>query len=207
MNEMLQTQAALVRTLAESGASIPLSSSGETLARDHFKDDVEPTDVVKRIELLPEALDVLVAERKVDDALALLAEGEDLVARGNVGVEGLSDDRIRQLEEKLAERKAGLAAYLAEAVQQPTVRGLELRSAISALDRLGDGTRAHALLLQSHEDRLKHNLDSLQQSGTSYGTIYTTAVSQLVFSAISQVRIFCTNLHTLLFCRIQNICR
>lgn len=193
MNELLQAQAALVRTLADSGASIPLSSSGETLARDYYKDDVEPTDVVKRIELLPETLDVLVAERKVDDALALLAEGEDLVARGNRGVEGLSEDMIRQLEEKLAERKAGLATYLAEAVRQPTVRGSELRSAIAALDRLGDGARAHTLLLQSHEERLKHNMDSLQQGGTSYGTTYTTAISQLVFSAIAQVTMFCTN--------------
>lgn len=196
MNSMLQSQAALIRTLAESGASLPISASGESLEKDHYKNDVEPTEAVRRAELLPDTLDVLLAERKVDDALALLNEGEGLVAdfyNGN-GAEDLSEDLIRQLEKALAERKAGLAAYLAEAVQQPTVRGLELRCAISALDRLGDGSRAHTLLLRSHEERLKHNMNALRQSGASYGGVYTTAISQLVFSAIAQVRISCIHI-------------
>lgn len=191
MNSMLQSQAALIRTLAESGASLPISGSGESLDKDYYEDDVVPTEAVKRTELLPDTLDVLLAERKVDEALALLDEGEGLVAdfhNGN-GAEGLSEGLVKQLEEALAERKAGVAAYLAEAVQQPTVRGLELTSAISALDRLGDGSRAHTLLLHSHEERLKHNMNALRQSGASYGGVYTTAVSQLVFSAIAQVRI------------------
>ena len=192
MNSLLKAQAALVRTLAESGASIPLGSSDERLPKDHFKDDVEPTELVKRTELIPLTLDVLLAERKVDDALALLDEGEDLARlyKENGGVEGLSEDSILQLEKNLEERKAGLAAYLAEAVQQPTVRGLELRSAISALNRLGDGSRAHTLLLRSHEERLKHNMDSLRQTGTSYEATFTTAISQMVFSSIAQVSIF-----------------
>lgn len=195
MNELLQAQAALVRTLAESGASIPLSSSGETLARDYYKDDIEPTDMLKQIDHLPETLDVLLAERKVDDALSLLAEGENLVARfrkDNARIEGLSENSIQEFEKKLAERKVSLAAYLAEAVQQPTVRGPELRSAISALDRLGDGARAHSLLLRSHEERLKHSMDSMRLSGTSYGTTYTTAISQVVFSGIAQVSNICS---------------
>ncbi|KAG0571090.1 hypothetical protein M758_6G201800 [Ceratodon purpureus] len=188
MNSMLQSQAALIRTLAESGASLPIGTPGESLEKDYYKHDVEPTEAVKRAELLPDTLDVLLAERKVEDALALLDEGEGLVADffNGIGAEDLSEGVIRQLEKALAERKAGLAAYLAEAVQQPTVRGLELRSAISALDRLGDGSRAHTLLLHSHEERLKHNMNALRQSGASYGGVYTTAISQLVFSAIAQ---------------------
>ena len=189
MNSMLQSQAALIRTLAESGASLPTSTSGGSLGKNHYKEDVILTEAAKRTELLPDTLDVLLAERKVDEALALLDEGEGLVAEfhdGN-GAEGLSDELVKQFEKAMAVRKAGLAAYLAEAVQQPTVRGLELRSAISALDRLGDGSRAHTLLLRSHEERLKHNMNALRQSGASYGGVYTTAVSQLVFSAIAQV--------------------
>lgn len=189
MSNLLHSQAALVRTVAKSAASILLTSSGGTLAKDYHQDDSELTDAVKRTELLPDMLDMLLAERKVDEALALLGEGESLVSEfvdGNGGAEGLNEYVIKQLENALAERKARLAAYLSEAVQQPTVRGLELRSAISALNKLGDGSRAHTLLLQSHEDRLKHNMNSLRQSGASYGGVYTTAVSQLVFSAIAQ---------------------
>lgn len=189
MSNLLHSQAALIRTLAQSAASIPVKSSGGTLEKEYYKDDFERTDVVRRAELLPDVLDVLLAERKVDEAISLLDEGEALIAdfyNGNGGAEGLSEDFINQLKMALAERTAGLAAYLAEAVQQPTVRGLELRSAISALDRLGDGSRAHTLLLQSHEERLKHSMNSLRQSGASYGGVYTTAISQLVFSAIAQ---------------------
>lgn len=197
MSNLLHSQAALVRTVAKSAASILLTSSGGTLAKDYHQDDSELTDAVKRTELLPDMLDMLLAERKVDEALALLGEGESLVSEfvdGNGGAEGLNEYVIKQLENALAERKARLAAYLSEAVQQPTVRGLELRSAISALNKLGDGSRAHTLLLQSHEDRLKHNMNSLRQSGASYGGVYTTAVSQLVFSAIAQVRTFSTQI-------------
>ena len=80
-----------------------------------------------------------------------------------------------------------MAEQLADAIKQPFFRGKELRSAIAALDRLGDGTRAHTLLLQSHHERLQHNIRSLRPSGTSYGGAYTAALSQLVFSAIAQV--------------------
>lgn len=191
MNTMLQSQAALVRTLAESGASLPIGASGDTLEKDHYKEEVTPTEAMHRMELLPDTLEVLLAERKVDEAMALLDEGEGLVADfhdGN-GAEGLNDELLKQFEKAMAEKKAGLAAYLADAVQQPTVRGLELRSAIAALNRLGDGSRAHTLLLHSHEERLKHNMNALRQSGASYGGVYTTAISQLVFSAIAQVKL------------------
>lgn len=210
MNNMLRSQTDLIRTLAGSGASLPLAESTERLSRDYFKDDddddEEPTDLAKRIELLPDSLDVLLTERRVDDALALLEEGEALAVRlskANGGVESVNRDAVRQFEENLSERKSGLVVYLVDAVRQLTFRGSELRHAIAALDKLGDGSRAHTLLLQSHEERLKRNMNQLRQGGASYGGVYTTAVSQLVFSAIAQVRVlsFCAEKpHILTFC-------
>lgn len=184
MSNLLQSQAALIRTLAESGASIPVGLSDGTLDKECYEDDDEPTEVVKRTQVIPDTLDILLAERNVDAALKMLDEGEGLLSD-----RALSEAVVQQLEEALSERKARLAAYLAEAVQQPTVRGSELRLAISALDRLGDGSRAHTLLLHSHEERLKNNMRTLRQSGASYGGAYTTALSQLVFSAIAQARL------------------
>ncbi|KAK1377105.1 hypothetical protein POM88_033298 [Heracleum sosnowskyi] len=61
----------------------------------------------------------------------------------------------------------------------------ELRAAISALKRLGDGP--HSLLLSAHYQRYQYNMQSLRPSNTSYGGgAYTAALSQLVFSAIAQ---------------------
>ena len=80
-----------------------------------------------------------------------------------------------------------MVEQLADAIQQPFFRGKELRSARAALDKLGDGTHAHILLLQSHHERLQHNIRSLCPSGTSYSGAYTAALLQLVYFALAPV--------------------
>jgi hypothetical protein len=142
----------------------------------------------RRAQALPDILDVLLAEKKVEQALQVLEEGDRLVTEGfQPGHDGgMSTGTASDLQVALSERRARLAEQLAEAIQQPFFRGSELRSAIAALDKLGDGTRAHTLLLHSHHERLQHNIRGLRPSGTSYGGAYTAALSQLVFSAIAQ---------------------
>jgi hypothetical protein len=191
MHRLLLSHAALIRSLAESGAAIP-SGPTETFSKEFYgKDDQKPTELEIRAEEIPDILDVLLAERKVEEALAILEEGEQLVAEehnGNDGNVGLTQVAISELQEALSERKSRLVNDLAESVQQPTVRGSELRSAIAALDRLGDGPRAHTLLLHNHYDRLQQSMRELRPSGATYGGVYTAALSQLVFSAIAQAR-------------------
>eukprot|EP00246_Nothoceros_aenigmaticus_P002454 TRINITY_DN13325_c0_g1_i1.p1 TRINITY_DN13325_c0_g1~~TRINITY_DN13325_c0_g1_i1.p1 ORF type:complete len:784 (+),score=178.30 TRINITY_DN13325_c0_g1_i1:247-2598(+) len=187
MRNLLSSQAVLIHGLAEGGTpSLPTSASnhgewGGTL------DDASPTDFERRAEAIPDLLDVLLAERKVEQALATLDEGEKLVL--DVADFDKDERRVRAvstLRSALSERRARLSEQLAEAAQQPSVRGSELRGAIAALDRLGDGPRAHTLLLNSHHERLQHNIRALRPTGTSYGGAYTAALSQMVFSAIAQ---------------------
>lgn len=192
MRNLLSSQAALVRSLAESGSSKPTSSTGRVDAKekDLPRNEPEPSELERRAQALPDILDVLLAEKKVDQALLALDEGDRLVAEGlnsNSTEGGMNPTAASQLQGALSDRRARLAEQLAEAIQQPFFRGTELRSAISALDRLGDGSRAHTLLLHSHHERLQHNIRGLRPSGTSYGGAYTAALSQLVFSAIAQV--------------------
>jgi hypothetical protein len=136
-----------------------------------------------RAQALPDLLDVLLAERKVADALNVLEEGEKLAAGGQVeGGSGrgvLSSKDAAELHATLTERRARLAEQLAEAAQQPSVRGAELRDAVAALVRLGDGPRAHTLLLSAHQERLKMTVRALRPTGTSYGGAYTAALSQV----------------------------
>lgn len=192
MRNLLTSQATLVRSLAESGAS--KTASGTAGADPEEKDlpqhEEESSQLERRAQALPDILDVLLAEKKVDQALVALEEGDRFVAEGfqPTGYEGgMSTVAASELQVALSERKARLAEQLAEAIQQPFFRGSELRSAIAALDKLGDGTRAHTLLLHSHHERLQHNIRGLRPSSTSYGGAYTAALSQLVFSAIAQV--------------------
>ncbi|VFR00105.1 unnamed protein product [Cuscuta campestris] len=90
------------------------------------------------------------------------------------------------LQTAITERRKKLADQLADIASQTSTRGTELRAAISALKRLGDGPRAHSLLLNAHHQRYQYNMQSFRPSSTTYGGAYTAALSQLVFSAISQ---------------------
>lgn len=133
----------------------------------------------------PDLLDVLLAERRVDEALAALDKGEQLASEAKEK-ETLSPSSLVALQSTITEHRQKLADQLAEAACQPSTRGSELRAAISALKRLGDGPRAHSLLLSAHYQRYQYNMQSLRPSNTSYGGAYTAALSQLVFSAIGQ---------------------
>ncbi|XP_024397574.1 exocyst complex component EXO84B isoform X2 [Physcomitrium patens] len=191
MSNLLKSQAKLVRSLAESGVSTIASNTSvtDTEGKGLPQHETEPSQLEREAQAIPDSLDVLLAEKKINQALQILEEGDRLVAEafhpnGHGG--RMSSAAASQLQLALSERRARLAEQLAEATQQPFFRGSELRSALAALDKLGDGTRAHTLLLRSHHKRLQHNITGLRPSGTSYGGAYTAALSQLVFSAIAQ---------------------
>ncbi|XVF23008.1 hypothetical protein REPUB_Repub13aG0000800 [Reevesia pubescens] len=188
IRNLLSTQATLIHGLAE-GVHIdslsPKVSEGPTANGLVNIEDREPSDLEKWSAEFPDLLDVLLAEKRVDEALAALDEGERAVAEAKE-TNSLSPTALASLQTAIIERKQKLADQLAEAACQPSTRGAELRAAISALKMLGDGPRAHSLLLNAHFQRYRYNMLSLRPSSTSYGGAYTAALSQLVFSAIGQ---------------------
>lgn len=188
IRNLLSTQAALIHGLAEGIHVDSVSSSiSESATSNGFliSGDVGSSDIEKWLVEYPDLLDVLLAERRVDEALAALDEGERIASEAKEK-KTLSPPTIICLQSSIAERRQRLADQLAEAACQPSTRGAELRAAISALKKLGDGPRAHSLLLKAHFQRYQYNMQSLRPSSTSYGGAYTAALSQLVFSAIAQ---------------------
>ncbi|KAL4386731.1 hypothetical protein GQ457_09G000790 [Hibiscus cannabinus] len=188
IRNLLSTQATLIHSLAE-GVHIdllsPKASESPTASGLLNIEDGEPSDLEKWSAEFPDLLDVLLAEKRVDEALAAIDEGERAVAEGKEA-NSLSPAAIASLETAIIERKQKLADQLSEAACQPSTHGAELRAAILALKKLGDGPRAHTLLLNAHFQRYQYNMLSLRPSSTSYGGAYTAALSQLVFSAIAQ---------------------
>ncbi|PON71028.1 Exocyst component Exo84, C-terminal [Trema orientale] len=188
IRKLLSTQAALIHGLAE-GVNIDSfsksASDGSTANFLSVSEDKEPSDLEKWLIEFPDLLDVLLAERRTDEALAALDEGER-VASEEREAKKLSPAMLMSLQTSIIERRQKLADQLAEAACQPSTRGNELRAAISALKKLGDGPRAHSLLLNAHLQRYQYNMQTLRPSSTSYGGAYTAALSQLVFSAIAQ---------------------
>ncbi|KAM7489815.1 hypothetical protein LguiB_027299 [Lonicera macranthoides] len=188
IRNLLSTQATLIHGLAwgvhidSLPTTIPDGSARNDLSND---EDREPSDLEKWLIEFPDLLDVLLAERIVDEALASLDEGE-CVASEAKDKKTLTPNVLMSLETAIAEYRQKLADQLADAACQPSTHGGELRAAISALKRLGDGPRAHSLLVNAHYQRYQYNMQSLHPSSTSYGGAYTAALSQLVFSAIAQ---------------------
>ncbi|KAF8389325.1 hypothetical protein HHK36_026019 [Tetracentron sinense] len=188
IRNLLSTQAALIHGLAEGVHINSLSttvSEGSTAHGTANCEDREPSDREKWSVEFPDLLDVLLAERRVDEALAALDEGEHIVSEAKEK-KTLNPTALLSLQTAITERRQNLADQLAEAACQPSTHGVELRAAVSALKKLGDGPRAHNLLLNAHYQRFQYNMKSLRPSNTSYGGAYTAALSQLVFSAIAQ---------------------
>lgn len=132
-----------------------------------------------------EKIEVLLAERRVEEALALLDEGEALAEEAKE-TRSMTSKAIVSLQNSIMLNRQKLADQLADATCQASTNGLELRSAVQAMKRIGDGPRAHTLLLKSHQQKLQRNVQSLQPSSTTYGPAYTTALAHLVFSTIAQ---------------------
>ncbi|XP_041005813.1 exocyst complex component EXO84B-like [Juglans microcarpa x Juglans regia] len=188
IRNLLSTQAALIHGLSEGvhidSLSVPVAK-GSAVNNLYIYEGSEPSELEKWLIEFPDLLDVLLAERRVDEALAALSEGERVASEAKQ-MKTLTPAVLMSLQTSIIERRQKLADQLAEAACQPSTRGDELREAISALKQLGDGPRAHSLLLNAHLQRYQYNMQSLRPSSTSYGGAYTAALSQLVFSAIAQ---------------------
>ncbi|KAL2932955.1 Exocyst complex component EXO84B [Bienertia sinuspersici] len=188
IRNLLTTQATLIHGLAEGvhlESSTVNSSEGSAMNGMNNSEEREPSELEKWLVEFPDHLDVLLAERRVDEALTALSEGERVASEAKE-TKTLSPDVIISLEVAIKERRQKFADQLAQAACQPTTRGTELRAAISALKKLGDGPRAHTLLLSAHLQRYQYNMHSIRPSSSSYGGAYTAALSQLVFSSIAQ---------------------
>ncbi|XP_009127372.1 exocyst complex component EXO84B [Brassica rapa] len=175
IRNLLSTQATLIHALA----------NGVYIDDDKPSDDVlnfgdnDLSDLEKWAAEYIDQLDALLAERRVDEALTAFDEGEILISQANE-----SHTLSSSLQFAISQRKRKMADQLAKAACQPSTRGGELRSIITALKRLGDGPRAHTVLLDAHFQRYQYNMQSLRPS--SNGVAYTAAaLSQLFFSAIS----------------------
>ncbi|KAL2904268.1 Exocyst complex component EXO84A, partial [Bienertia sinuspersici] len=128
-----------------------------------------------------ETLEVLQTERRVVEALSALDEAEKVVEDAN---ERGSLKPTMLISLKCNHRKQTQTA------SQSSIKGAERRAVILALKRLGDGPRAHSLLLNAHHQKLQYDMHNMKPaaaiSSASAGAVYCTSLSQLVFSTIGQ---------------------
>ncbi|KAF5443240.1 hypothetical protein F2P56_035813 [Juglans regia] len=186
MRNLLSTQAALVHGLAEGVQKDSLSAGPEdSTAEEVLYENKELSKIENWLLEFLDTLEVLLAERRVDESLAALEEAESMAEEAKKR-QTLSQTNLLSLQNAITEQRQKLAEQLEETICQPSTRGSVLRSAVLAMKRLGDGPRAHTLLLNSHHRKLQCNMQSLRPSNASYGVAYTVILSQLVFSTIGQ---------------------
>ncbi|KAG6708409.1 hypothetical protein I3842_06G079800 [Carya illinoinensis] len=186
MRNLLSTQAALVHGLAEGVQKDSLSAGPEdSTAEEVLYENKELSKIENWLLEFLDTLEVLLAERRVDESLAALEEAESIAEEAKRR-QTLSQTNLLLLQNAITEQRQKLAEQLEETICQPSTRGSVLRSAVLAMKRLGDGPRAHTLLLNSHYWKLQFNMQSLRPSNASYGAAYTVILSQLVFSTIAQ---------------------
>ncbi|XP_073054343.1 exocyst complex component EXO84A [Primulina eburnea] len=188
LKNLLSSRAKFVHSIADGVRMESLHDGTDSSSRtDDATDfeDREPTSFDKWLSEFIETLEILLAERRVDEALAALEEGENILEEAK-NRPTFASSALVSLKKTIMEHRQKLADQLAEAVCQPSTSGVELRSAVQAMKRLGDGPRAHTLLLKSHQQKLQRDMQCLRPSISSYGTTYTTTLSHHVFSTIAQ---------------------
>ncbi|KAE8688279.1 Exocyst complex component EXO84A [Hibiscus syriacus] len=187
MRNLLSTQAALVHGLAE-GVFLDSLTAGTDDSEEDNIFAVKNTKLNKTEKWFveyEENLEVLLAEKRVDEAMAALEEGEKVAKESNTK-QNLSPDALQRLKTALTLLRQKLVDQLAETTCQPFTKGAELRSAVLSIKNLGDGPHAHTLLLNTHQQRLQRGMQSLRPTNNSHGGSTTSALSQLVFSTIAQ---------------------
>ncbi|XP_051177626.1 exocyst complex component EXO84B [Lolium perenne] len=186
IKNLLNTQSALIHGLSEGVQIDSLTTGPEDSEEESFStvEDQELSEIQNWYTDFPERLDVLLAERRVDEALDALDEAERIAADAKQK-QTLSTAEILALKRSISDNRQKLSDQLAEAACQSSTCGIELRAAASALKRLGDGPRAHSLLLSAHNQRLQGNIQTTHPSSTAYRGAYTAALAKQVFSAIS----------------------
>ncbi|KAL4574159.1 hypothetical protein LXL04_020984 [Taraxacum kok-saghyz] len=186
LRNLLSNRAAIIHTLAEGTRSESTSSGPGSRKKGSFDlEDREPTKMEVWLSQYIDKLNILLAERRVDEALTALTEGER-VAKEEKSNDSMTPEILSSLQDTITEQRQKLADQLAESACQPSSSGTELRSSVEIIKKIGDGPRAHTLLLNSHHQKLQSKIQGLQTSGSTYGVAYTAALSQLVFSIIAQ---------------------
>ncbi|XP_054822886.1 exocyst complex component EXO84A-like [Prosopis cineraria] len=185
MRNLLSTQAALVHGLADrSRLGSLITGAKDSDAEDMLDEKADQSKTENWLTGYLEKLEVLLAEKRIEEAMVELKEGDAMVEEIK-DRKALSPSALIVLEAAITEHRTKLADQLAEIICQPSTRSSELCSSALALKNLGDGPRAHTLLLNSHQEKLHRTMQSLRSVSHSGGA-YTAKLSKLVFSTISQ---------------------
>ncbi|XP_059626070.1 exocyst complex component EXO84B-like [Cornus florida] len=132
-----------------------------------------------------EILDVLLSERRFDEALEIL-KMEARTFQSMQLEENIPSNVLMSYKSAVSERRAMIADQLTVVAENPRVSAPELQKALVGLHRLGDSNLATQLLLKYYHSRIASGIYDFQYSKTILHGVYIREVAKFVFSMISQ---------------------
>ncbi|XP_062080053.1 exocyst complex component EXO84B-like [Humulus lupulus] len=145
-----------------------------------------PSELEDHINNISEILDVLLLEKKLDEAIEII-EIEEESFRNMKFEESFPLNELGLLyDSMISERKVALSLQLTLLAENPRITAPELRKALLGLCRLGEGHLANELMLRYYHARIETGIHSLQCSKYFSSELYIRQLAKLVFSLISQ---------------------
>ncbi|KAK9083094.1 hypothetical protein Scep_029565 [Stephania cephalantha] len=138
-----------------------------------------------QIDAIPEVLDVLLSEQRLDEALTIVEKEMRLLKKKEVR-EDSKPHSLTSYYTSILERKSRLANQYAALAEHPRVPSPEFLKALAGLCRLGDSQHAIQLLLRYYHSRLENAKHELQWREPSLDWTYIRQLAKAVFSTISQ---------------------
>lgn len=178
MQSLLSSQAAVICALGKCG---PLPFG---VCIQGSLEDCVPPQMKSSFQKILDNLDVFLVDHKVTEAVEVIRKGTVMLSEAQR--KGVALEEIKALQTALAGRRALVIEQLIGTTKHLSIHGNEFRTAITALEQLGDSFWAHNLLLDSHHKWIHYGIKNLRPCGTLYGGLYTAALSQSVFSGIHQ---------------------
>lgn len=158
----------------------------ESVNEDSASDGLPPpTKLEAHINYVSEALDTLLSENRVDEALDILEMEDENFERLQFR-KGSSADDLKLYSSVISEGKGVIMLKLREVAGNPRTVAAELQQALSRMCRLGGRKLVTKLLLKYYHSRVEAGVRSLQSSKSFPSCVYIRELSKFVFSMISQ---------------------
>ncbi|KAF5930506.1 hypothetical protein HYC85_031379 [Camellia sinensis] len=186
LKQHVSTQKRLVKELVDGICLKVLSNETvDLIIEEPIRVEPSPQSILEsHADDVSEALDILLSERRLDEALAIL-ELEDGVFQGMQLQEKFPLNVLTYYNSAISERRAKIADQLKLVAGNPRVSAPELLKALVGLCRLGDSHPATQLLVKYYHSRIASGICDLQHSKSGNGS-FIHEVAKLVFSMISQ---------------------
>ncbi|KAM7258787.1 hypothetical protein ACFE04_014528 [Oxalis oulophora] len=134
---------------------------------------------------ISEYLDILIAENRIDEAIAML-ELESENFKNFQSDHNFSTDILMSYSSSISERKTMLIIKLTNVAENRRTPAAELQKALVGLFRLGETSLASQLLLKYYHSRIETGIYDINHSTLFLNGSYIKELSKFVFSMLSQ---------------------